>query len=135
MAWTLPTAVLNARIAAAANAVLTLAQAGSGSASTIRLYGALSGGSRPLLGTITLASPPGTVTAEGKIQLAQASDGDTVAATGIPEYAEWCNRDGTAIAACTVGPSSAGADLTVTSRADGMVFAGGQLVLTGGVVG
>jgi len=133
MTWTITPAHSAARTAAVLQATLDLASAGGG-ASTIKLYGPESGGSRPLLGTITLDDPPGAIVGT-QIVLAQADAGDTVAATGIPEVADWCDGDGDAIASCSVGPSGSGADLVITSRPDGMVFEGGMLVLTSGAVG
>lgn len=134
MAWTITTAHANARQVAALQATLSLASTGAG-ASTIKLYGPESGGTRPLLATITLDSPPGAIVGT-QIVLAQADPGgDIVAVTGIPEVADWCDGDGDPIASCSVGPSGAGADLTVTSRPDGMIFEGGLAVLTSGAIG
>lgn len=137
MAWTIIPAHEAARRAALAQASIDQADAGAAS-STLQLYGAVDPetSARPLLGTITLAKPCASITLDYKLQLIQADPtGDTVAATGIPEVAHWCNGDGTAIGSCTVGPAGSGADLTVTSRPDGMIFAGGYLTLVGGVIG
>lgn len=137
MAWTIIPAHEAARKTALAQASIDQADAGAAS-STLKIYGAEDPetSARPLLGTITLDKPCATITVDYKLQLIQADPtGDTVAATGIPEVADWCNGDGTAIGSCTVGPTTSDADLKVTSRPDGMVFAGGYLTLIGGTIG
>lgn len=137
MAWTITPSHEAARKTALAQASIDQADAGTGS-STLKLYGAEDPetSARPLLGTITLAKPCATITVDYKLQLIQDDPtGDTVAATGIPEVADWCNGHGTVIGACTVGPAGSGAELTVTSRPDGMIFAGGYLTLIGGSIG
>lgn len=138
MAWTLTQAHTDARTAvaqAAANAhTITLADAGT-AASTLQIYDAADPATRVLLATITLAKPCAALVG-GKIQLQQASiTGDVVLITGVPTHAEWLDGDGQLLASCTVSAEGGGGDLTISSRADGQVFAGGFITLTEGLIG
>lgn len=140
MAWTLTPAHDAARTAAAraaANAhTITVADAGAGP-STLRLYtdaGPVTQ-ERTHLVTIVLAKPCGTIVG-GQIQLAQADPlGDMVAATGVPTFAHWCDGDGVAIADCTVSNDAGDGDLKISTRQDGMIFEGGFVTLTEGLIG
>ena len=140
MAWTLTTPHNTARTTAAqaaANAhTITLADAGAGP-STLRLYTDADPVTqeRTHLVTIVLAKPCGTIVG-GQIQLAQADPlGDMVAATGVPTFAQWCDGDGTVIADCTVSNDAGDGDLKISTRQDGMIFEGGFVTLTEGLIG
>lgn len=140
MAWTLTPAHDAARTTAAqaaANAkTLQLADAGAGP-STLRLYTDADPVTqeRAHLVTIVLAKPCGTIVG-GQIQLAQADPlGDMVAATGVPTFAQWCDGDGVVIADCSVSPADGDGDLKISTRQDGMIFAGGFVTLTEGLIG
>lgn len=140
MAWTLTTPHNTARTTAAqaaANAkTLQLADAGAGS-STLRLYTDADPVTqeRTHLVTIVLAKPCGTIVG-GQIQLAQADPlGDMVAATGVPTFGQWCDGDGVAIADCTVSNDAGDGDLKISTRQDGMIFEGGFVTLTEGLIG
>ena len=140
MAWTLTPAHDAARTAAAraaANAhTITVADAGAGP-STLRLYTDADPVTeeRTLLASIVLSKPCGTIVS-GQIQLAQADPlGDMVAATGVPTFAQWCDGDGVVIAECTVSPADGDGDLKISTRQDGMIFAGGFVTLTEGLIG
>ena len=140
MAWTLTTPHNTARTTAAhaaANAkTLQLADAGVGP-STLRLYTDADPVTqeRTHLVTIVLSKPCGTIVS-GKIQLAQADPlGDMVAATGVPTFAQWCDGDGTVIADCTVSNDAGDGDLKISTRQDGMIFEGGFVTLTEGLIG
>lgn len=76
--------------AARNQASLDLAHAGSG-APTIRLYTAAGG---TLLATRALKRPCGTLNAQGRIELQQATADDLVAASGTATYGEWVAGDG-----------------------------------------
>ncbi len=140
MAWTLTTPHNTARTTAAqaaANAeTLQLADAGAGP-STLRLYTDADPVTqeRTHLVTIVLSKPCGTIVS-GQIQLAQADPlGDMVAATGVPTFAQWCDGDGTVIADCTVSNDVGDGDLKISTRQDGMIFEGGFVTLTEGLIG
>ena len=140
MAWILTEPHNTARTAsaqAAANAkTLQLADAGAGP-STLRLYTDADPVTqeRTHLVTIVLSKPCGTIVS-GQIQLAQADPlGDMVAATGVPTFAQWCDGDGTVIADCTVSNDAGDGDLKISTRQDGMVFEGGFVTLTEGLIG
>ena len=140
MAWTLTTPHNTARTTAAqaaANALtITVADAGAGP-STLRLYTDADPVTqeRTHLVTIVLSKPCGTIVS-GQIQLAQADPlGDMVAATGVPTFAQWCDGDGTVIADCTVSNDAGDGDLKISTRQDGMVFEGGFVTLTEGLIG
>ena len=140
MAWTLTTPHNTARTTAAqaaANAkTLQLADAGAGP-STLRLYTDADPVTqeRTHLITIVLAKPCGTIVS-GQIQLAQADPlGDMVAATGAPTFAQWCDGDGVLIADCSVSNDAGDGDLKISTRQDGMIFEGGFVTLTEGLIG
>lgn len=140
MAWMLTTPHDTARTTAAqaaANAkTLQLADAGAGP-STLRLYTDADPVTqeRTHLVTIVLSKPCGTIVG-GQIQLAQADPlGDMVAATGVPTFAQWCDGDGTVIADCTVSNDAGDGDLKISTRQDGMIFEGGFVTLTEGLIG
>lgn len=140
MAWTLTQAHDDARAAAAraaANAhTINVADAGAGP-STLRLYTDADPVTeeRTLLASIVLSKPCGVIVS-GQIQLAQADpQGDMVAATGVPTYAQWCDGDGTVIADCTVSNDAGDGDLKISTRQDGMIFEGGFVTLTEGLIG
>ena len=140
MAWTLTQAHDDARAAAAraaANAhTITVADAGAGP-STLRLYTDADPVTeeRTLLASIVLSKPCGTIVS-GKIQLAQADPlGDMVAATGVPTFAQWCDGNGVVIADCTVSNDAGDGDLKISTRQDGMIFEGGFVTLTEGLIG
>lgn len=140
MAWTLTTPHNTARTTAAqaaANAkTLQLADAGAGP-STLRLYSDADPVTqeRTHLVTIVLTKPCGTIVS-GQIQLTQADPlGDMVAATGVPTFAQWCDGDGTVIADCTVSNDAGDGDLKISTRQDGMIFEGGFVTLTEGLIG
>lgn len=138
MAWTLTQAHEELRTQAAqaaANArTVALADAGAGP-STLQIYDAADAATRVLLATITLAKPCGVIV-DGKIQLQQASaTGDVVLMTGVPTYAQWLDGDGQLLASCSVSAAGGGGDLTISSRADGQVFAGGFITLAEGLIG
>ena len=140
MAWTLTTPHNTARTTAAqaaANAkTLQLADAGAGP-STLRLYTDADPVTqeRTHLVTIVLAKPCGTIVG-GQIQLAQADSlGDMVAATGVPTFGQWCDGDGVVIADCTVSNAAGDGDLKISTRQDGMIFEGGFVTLTEGLIG
>ena len=140
MAWTLTTPHDTARTTAAqaaANAkTLQLADAGAGP-STLRLYTDADPVTqeRTHLVTIVLAKPCGAIVS-GQIQLAQADPlGDMVAATGAPTFAQWCDGDGVLIADCSVSNDAGDGDLKISTRQDGMIFEGGFVTLTEGLIG
>ena len=140
MVWTLTTPHNAARTTAAqaaANAkTLQLADAGAGP-STLRLYTDADPVTqeRTHLVTIVLAKPCGTIVG-GQIQLAQADSlGDMVAATGVPTFGQWCDGDGVVIADCTVSNDAGDGDLKISTRQDGMIFEGGFVTLTEGLIG
>ena len=140
MAWTLSEALQTSRNEAAriaANAH-TIAQADVGAAnSTLKIYTAEDEVTqdRTLLCTIVLAKPCGVMTG-GRIQLVQLSAlGDMVLATGVPEYAQWLDGAGEVLAKCTVSSQAGEGDLKISSREDGMVFAGGYVTLQPGLIG
>ena len=140
MAWTLTTPHNTARTTAAqaaANAkTLQLADAGAGP-STLRLYTDADPVTqeRTHLVTIVLTKPCGAIVS-GQIQLAQADPlGDMVAATGVPTFAQWCDGDGAVIADCTVSNDAGDGDLKISTRQDGMIFEGGFVTLTEGLIG
>ena len=140
MAWTLTTPHDTARTTAAqaaANAhTITLADAGAGP-STLRLYTDADPVTqeRTHLVTIVLAKPCGTIVS-GQIQLTQTDPlGDMVAATGVPTFAQWCDGDGTVIADCAVSNDAGDGDLKISTRQDGMIFEGGFVTLTEGLIG
>lgn len=134
MAWTLTQAHEEQRTQAAQVAAnvrtVALADAGAGP-STLQIYDAAT----DLLATITLAKPCGVIV-DGKIQLQQASaTGDVVLITGVPTYAQWLDGDGQLLASCSVSAAGGGGDLTISSRTDGQVFAGGFITLAEGLIG
>ena len=140
MAWTLTPAHdadRTAAVRAAANAhTITVADAGAGP-STLRLYTDADPVTqeRTHLVTIVLAKPCGAIVS-GQIQLAQADPlGDMVAATGVPTFAQWFDGDGTVIADCTVSNDTGDGDLKISTRQDGMIFEGGFVTLTEGLIG
>lgn len=140
MAWNLSETLQTARNEAArivANA-RTLTEADVGTAnSSIKIYTAPDEETdeRTLLCTVVLSKPCGVVTG-GRIQLVQQSAvGDMVLATGVPVYAEWLNGNGVVISDCAVSSESGDGDLKISSRADGMVFAGGYITLQAGLIG
>ena len=140
MAWTLTTPHNTARTTAAqaaANAeTLQLADAGAGP-STLRLYTDADPVTqeRTHLVTIVLAKPCGTIVG-GPIPLAQVVPlGDMVAATGVPTFGQWCDGDGVVIADCTVSSDAGDGDLKISTRQDGMIFEGGFVTLTEGLIG
>ena len=140
MAWTLTPAHDAARTAAARTAAnahtITVADASAGP-STLRLYTDADPVTqeRTHLVTIVLSKPCGTIVS-GQIQLAQADPlGDMVAATGVPTFAQWCDGDGTVIADCTVSNDAGDGDLKISTRQDGMIFEGGFVTLTEGLIG
>lgn len=140
MAWTLTPAHQDARNAAAqavAN-MQTIALADTGpAASTLRIYTDADPETdeRTHLVTITLDKPCGTLVS-GQIALVQeTAGGDMVLATGVPTWAQWLNGAGVAIASCTVSAEDGDGDLKISTRADGMVFAGGYVTLAEGLIG
>ena len=66
----------------------------SSGAPTIRLYTAAGG---TLLATRALKRPCGTLNAQGRIELQQATADDLVAASGTATYGEWVAGDGTTL--------------------------------------
>lgn len=138
MAWTLTQAHEELRTQAAqaaANArTVALADAGAGP-STLQIYDAADAATRVLLATITLAKPCG-VLVDGKIQLVQADPmGDMVTASGEPTYAEWLDGNGDVIGSCTVSDAAGSGDLKISTRPDGLIFEGGFVQITGGLIG
>lgn len=111
--------------AARNQASIDLADAGA-AASSIKLYDAQGG---TLLAQRTLAKPCGTITTDGRISLVAASADDLVVATGAVAWAEWCNGDGTAIAADAVTDDAGAGPFKLAGTAGTMIYAGGVVAL------
>ncbi len=120
-------AVSTAHRAARNQASITLA----GAASTLRFYTAEGG---TLLGTRTLASPAGTINAQGRIVL-DASANDLVTATGDVAWAEWCDSAGAVMAAGTVTDQAGAGDFKLAGTAGTTIYQGGRVLLDDVILG
>lgn len=104
----------------------SIALADVGGPSTIKLYTELGG---TLLAVRTLAQPCGTITAEGRIQLAPAATNDLVVTTGTPTWAEWCNGAGVAIAGGAVTDEAGAGPFKLAGTGTMIIYAGGVVAL------
>lgn len=120
-------AISPAHRAARNQASITLA----GAASTLRFYTAEGG---TLLATRTLASPAGTINAQGRIVLA-ASAADLVAETGSVGWAEWCDSAGAVMAAGTVTDQAGAGDFKLAGTSGTTVYQGGRVLLDDVILG
>ncbi len=107
-------------------ASIDMASAGAG-APSLKLYTAEGG---TFLGQRTLASPCGSITAEGRISLLPAPGNDLVVASGAVGWAGWCDGDGVPVGAGAVTDSAGAGPFKLGGTAGTMVYEGGLVLLS-----